>query len=98
MGEQRGPVDDLGVVGDALGVEHVEVFAEEPADGEAAVLLAREVMAGTIVLTEWNEAVEQWIVRATAWAAVVLATSRATAASPSTMPSQMPRVWASMMQ
>ncbi len=37
--------------------------AEEPADGEAAALLAREVMAGNIVLTEWNEAVEQWIVR-----------------------------------
>lgn len=37
--------------------------AEEPADGEAAAILAREVMAGNIVLTEWNEAVEQWIVR-----------------------------------
>ena len=37
--------------------------AEEPAEGEAAALLAREVMAGNIVLTEWNEAVEQWIVR-----------------------------------
>ena len=37
--------------------------AEEPADGEAAVLLAKEVMAGNIMLTEWNEAVEQWIVR-----------------------------------
>ncbi|HTL66335.1 MAG TPA: ATP-dependent helicase HrpB [Lacunisphaera sp.] len=37
--------------------------AEEPPDGEAAALLAREVMAGNIVLTEWNEAVEQWIVR-----------------------------------
>ncbi len=31
--EQRGPVDDLGVVGDALGVEHVEVLAEELPDG-----------------------------------------------------------------
>jgi ATP-dependent helicase HrpB len=37
--------------------------AEEPADGEAAAILAREVMAGNIVLTEWNEVVEQWIVR-----------------------------------
>ncbi len=37
--------------------------AEEPAAGEAAALLAREVIAGNIVLTEWNEAVEQWIVR-----------------------------------
>lgn len=37
--------------------------AEEPPDGEAAAILAREVMAGNIVLTEWNEAVEQWITR-----------------------------------
>jgi ATP-dependent helicase HrpB len=37
--------------------------AEEPPEGETAVLLAREVMAGRIVLTEWNEAVEQWITR-----------------------------------
>ncbi|HVT72415.1 MAG TPA: ATP-dependent helicase C-terminal domain-containing protein, partial [Lacunisphaera sp.] len=37
--------------------------AGEPPDGEAAALLAREVLAGNIVLTEWNEAVEQWIVR-----------------------------------
>ncbi|MDI1335731.1 MAG: ATP-dependent helicase HrpB [Lacunisphaera sp.] len=37
--------------------------AEEPPEGEAAVLLAREVMAGRITLTEWNEAVEQWIIR-----------------------------------
>ena len=37
--------------------------AEEPAEGEAAAILAREVMAGNIMLTEWNEAVEQWIVR-----------------------------------
>ncbi|MDB6115707.1 MAG: hrpB 2 [Lacunisphaera sp.] len=37
--------------------------AEEPPEGEAAALLAREVMAGRIVLTEWNEAVEQWIIR-----------------------------------
>jgi len=37
--------------------------AEEPPEGEAAAILAREVMAGSIVLTEWNESVEQWIVR-----------------------------------
>lgn len=37
--------------------------ADEPSDGEAAALLAREVQAGRIVLTEWNEAVEQWITR-----------------------------------
>ncbi len=37
--------------------------ADEPPEGDAAVILAREVMAGNIVLTEWNEAVEQWIVR-----------------------------------
>ncbi len=37
--------------------------AEEPPEGEAAVLLAKEVLAGRIVLTEWNEAVEQWIIR-----------------------------------
>lgn len=34
-----------------------------PPPGEAAALLAREVLAGRIVLTEWTEAVEQWIVR-----------------------------------
>ncbi|WP_438483549.1 ATP-dependent helicase HrpB [Oleiharenicola lentus] len=37
--------------------------AEEPPEGDAAALLAKEVIAGNIVLTEWNEAVEQWIVR-----------------------------------
>lgn len=37
--------------------------AEAPPAGEAAALLAREVIAGRIVLTEWNEAVEQWIIR-----------------------------------
>jgi ATP-dependent helicase HrpB len=37
--------------------------AEEPPEGEAAVLLAREVMAGRITLVEWNESVEQWIIR-----------------------------------
>ncbi|HWA24722.1 MAG TPA: ATP-dependent helicase HrpB [Lacunisphaera sp.] len=37
--------------------------ADHPPEGEAATLLAREVMAGNIVLTEWNEAVEQWILR-----------------------------------
>ncbi len=37
--------------------------ADEPPEGEAAAILAREVIRGNIVLTEWNEAVEQWIVR-----------------------------------
>ncbi|HVU17732.1 MAG TPA: ATP-dependent RNA helicase [Candidatus Didemnitutus sp.] len=37
--------------------------ADEPPEGEAAALLAREVMAGRIVLTEWTEAVEHWITR-----------------------------------
>lgn len=37
--------------------------AEEPADGEAAALLTKEVLAGRIVLAEWNEAVEHWITR-----------------------------------
>ena len=36
---------------------------DPPPPGEAAALLAREVLAGRIVLTEWTEAVEQWIVR-----------------------------------
>ena len=37
--------------------------AEAMKCGVWAALLAREVMAGNIVLSEWNEAVEQWIVR-----------------------------------
>jgi ATP-dependent helicase HrpB len=37
--------------------------ADIPPPGEAASLLAHEVLAGRIVLTEWTEAVEQWIVR-----------------------------------
>jgi ATP-dependent helicase HrpB len=37
--------------------------ADPPPAGEAAALLAREVLAGRITLTEWTEAVEQWIVR-----------------------------------
>jgi ATP-dependent helicase HrpB len=37
--------------------------ADAPPPGEAAALLAREVLAGRITLTEWTEAVEQWIVR-----------------------------------
>ena len=37
--------------------------ADEPETGQAAALLAKEVVAGRITLTEWNEAVEQWIVR-----------------------------------
>jgi ATP-dependent helicase HrpB len=37
--------------------------ADEPSAGEAAALLAREVMAGRIQLTEWNGSVEHWITR-----------------------------------
>ena len=37
--------------------------ADEPPEGEAAALLARQVMAGNITLTEWNESVEHWITR-----------------------------------
>lgn len=37
--------------------------ADEPPEGEAAAILAREVMKGNIVLTEWNESVEHWILR-----------------------------------
>lgn len=37
--------------------------AEQPPASEAAALLAKEVLAGRIVLTEWTDAVEQWIVR-----------------------------------
>ena len=37
--------------------------AEEPPAGAAAALLAREVLAGRITLGEWNEGVDQWIVR-----------------------------------
>lgn len=37
--------------------------ADEPPEGAAAALLAREVLAGRIELTEWNESVEHWITR-----------------------------------
>ena len=37
--------------------------ADEPSPGLAAALLAREVMAGRVTLNEWNESVDQWIVR-----------------------------------
>jgi len=37
--------------------------ADEPPEGAAAALLAREVLAGRIQLTEWNESVEHWITR-----------------------------------
>jgi len=40
-----------------------KLTAETPPESDAASLLAREVMAGNIVLTEWNENVDQWIVR-----------------------------------
>ena len=37
--------------------------ADEPPAGEAAAILTREVLGGRIVLTEWNETVEHWILR-----------------------------------
>jgi ATP-dependent helicase HrpB len=40
-----------------------KLTADEPPASDAAALLAREVLAGNITLTEWNEAVDQWIVR-----------------------------------
>ncbi len=40
-----------------------EKLAEGPPAEEAAGILAREVVAGRCVLENWNEAVEQWIVR-----------------------------------
>lgn len=44
-------------------VLEAKLTAETPPESDAASLLAREVMAGTIMLTEWNENVDQWIVR-----------------------------------
>lgn len=35
----------------------------EPPEGKAAEILAKEVIAGNIVIKEWTEAVEQWITR-----------------------------------
>jgi ATP-dependent helicase HrpB len=35
----------------------------EPPEGKAAAILAKEVIAGNIVIKEWTEAVEQWITR-----------------------------------
>ncbi|MEO6165273.1 MAG: ATP-dependent helicase HrpB [Candidatus Binatia bacterium] len=40
-----------------------EGLADNPPLDEAATLLAREVAAGRCVLENWNEAVEQWILR-----------------------------------
>jgi len=37
--------------------------ADEPAAGEAAAILTREVLKGRIQLGEWTEAVEHWITR-----------------------------------
>lgn len=37
--------------------------ADEPPPGAAAAILTREVLAGRITLTEWNESVEHWILR-----------------------------------
>ncbi len=40
-----------------------EKLAEEVPPDDAAVLLAREIVAGRLSLDHWNEAVEQWILR-----------------------------------
>jgi ATP-dependent helicase HrpB len=40
-----------------------ESAAEQPPLDEAAAILAREVLAGRLPLENWDEAVEQWIVR-----------------------------------
>ena len=37
--------------------------ADEPPASAAAALLAQQVIAGNIVLTDWNENVDQWIIR-----------------------------------
>ncbi|MBA2623571.1 MAG: helicase, partial [Chthoniobacterales bacterium] len=61
------------VVGVRRTVFHDLVLRSAAADvpaGEAAALLAREVLAGTCPLKQWDNAVEQWIVRvncAAAW-------------------------------
>ncbi|HEY8933041.1 MAG TPA: ATP-dependent helicase HrpB [Rariglobus sp.] len=44
-------------------VLEAKLTADTPPESDAAALLAREVMAGNITLTEWNENVDQWIVR-----------------------------------
>jgi ATP-dependent helicase HrpB len=41
-----------------------EKFSDNPPADEAARILAREVAAGRCALENWNEAVEQWILRA----------------------------------
>ena len=40
-----------------------EKFADHPPAESAAKILSREVLAGRCVLENWNEAVEQWILR-----------------------------------
>jgi ATP-dependent helicase HrpB len=40
-----------------------ETVSDRPPADEAAALLAREVVAGRLVLENWDEAVEQWILR-----------------------------------
>jgi ATP-dependent helicase HrpB len=42
-----------------------ESAAEQPPLDEAAAILAREVVAGRLQLENWDEAVEQWILRVT---------------------------------
>ena len=40
-----------------------ELITDQPPADEAAVILAREVAAGRLVLERWDESVEQWIYR-----------------------------------
>jgi ATP-dependent helicase HrpB len=40
-----------------------ETVSDRPPSDEAAALLAKEVVAGRLVLENWDEAVEQWILR-----------------------------------
>ena len=44
-------------------VLEVRAGADEPPPGEAAALLAQEVLAGRLKLEAWDDAAEQWIVR-----------------------------------
>jgi ATP-dependent helicase HrpB len=40
-----------------------EKLSDNPPADQAAAILAREVAAGRLVLEQWNESVEQWVVR-----------------------------------
>ncbi len=40
-----------------------EKLSDNPPEAEAAAILAREVAAGRLALNNWNDSVEQWIIR-----------------------------------